>query len=49
VPFSSPDDDELAPRRAAPLLGEHTREIAEEVLGMSPGEYQDHVEREVFV
>ncbi len=49
VPFSSPDDDELAPRRAAPLLGEHTREIAEAVLGMSAVEYQDHVEREVFV
>jgi benzylsuccinate CoA-transferase BbsF subunit len=48
VPFMSPDQDD-APRSAAPLLGEHTREIATSVLGMSEAEYRDHVEREVFV
>lgn len=41
--------DEVAPRSAAPLLGEHTREIAEAVLGMSSDDYEDHVRREVFV
>jgi benzylsuccinate CoA-transferase BbsF subunit len=48
VPFASPDDD-AGPRAAAPLLGEHTREIAESVLGMTAAEYEDHVAREVFV
>jgi benzylsuccinate CoA-transferase BbsF subunit len=48
VPFASPDDDG-GPRTAAPLLGEHTREIAEAILGMSADDYEDHVAREVFV
>ncbi len=48
VPFAV-KDEEVAPRSAAPLLGEHTREIAETVLGMSTAEYEDHVAREVFV
>jgi benzylsuccinate CoA-transferase BbsF subunit len=47
VPFDSGEDDS-APRSAAPLLGEHTKEIAETVLGMTEAEYQDHVDREVF-
>ena len=48
VPFSSASDD-VAPRSAAPLLGEHTRQIAKSVLGMTDEDYQDHVDREVFV
>ena len=48
VPFASPSDD-VGPRSAAPLLGEHTREIAESLLDMSAIEYEDHVNREVFV
>jgi benzylsuccinate CoA-transferase BbsF subunit len=48
VPFMSVDQDD-APRSAAPLLGEHTREIAMSLLGMSDAEYRDHVDREVFV
>jgi benzylsuccinate CoA-transferase BbsF subunit len=47
VPFASPSDD-VGPRSAAPLLGEHTREIAESLLGMSAADYQDHVDRGVF-
>jgi benzylsuccinate CoA-transferase BbsF subunit len=47
VPFASAEDD-VAPRSAAPLLGEHTAEIARDVLGMSDDEYRDHVDREVF-
>jgi crotonobetainyl-CoA:carnitine CoA-transferase CaiB-like acyl-CoA transferase len=38
-----------APRRAAPLLGEHTREIAASVLGIEGDAYEDLVAREVFV
>ncbi len=48
VPFASPADD-VGPRSAAPLLGEHTREIAESLLGMTRAEVDDHVAREVFV
>jgi benzylsuccinate CoA-transferase BbsF subunit len=48
VPFQTATDN-VSPRSAAPLLGEHTREIATTVLGMSDAEYEDHVAREVFV
>jgi benzylsuccinate CoA-transferase BbsF subunit len=48
VPFST-DADNVSPRSAAPLLGEHTREIATTLLGMTDAEYEDHVAREVFV
>jgi crotonobetainyl-CoA:carnitine CoA-transferase CaiB-like acyl-CoA transferase len=48
IPFISNLDD-AGPLRAAPLLGEHTREIAQSLLGMSEAEYADHVAREVFV
>jgi benzylsuccinate CoA-transferase BbsF subunit len=48
VPFMSVDQDD-APRSAAPLLGEHTKEIAQTILGMSEAEYLDHVAREVLV
>lgn len=47
APFVS-DRDELGPRSAAPLLGQHTREIARDVLGMDDAEYEDHVARGVF-
>jgi crotonobetainyl-CoA:carnitine CoA-transferase CaiB-like acyl-CoA transferase len=48
IPFISNLDDP-GPLAAAPLLGEHTREIAQSLLDMSEAEYADHVAREVFV
>jgi benzylsuccinate CoA-transferase BbsF subunit len=47
VPFTSLGED-TGPRAAAPLLGQHTREIAETLLGLSEVEYDDLVAREVF-
>jgi len=47
APFRS-DIDESGPRWAAPLLGQHTREIAEDVLGLSGTEIDDLIERGVF-
>ena len=48
VPFRS-TPDEGAPRTAAPLLGQHTRELAASVLGIEGDAYEDLVAREVFV
>lgn len=48
IPFRS-DRDDPGPLGAAPLLGEHTREIATSILGMSETTYEDHVTRGVFV
>jgi len=48
VPFRSVPD-EGAPRSAAPLLGQHTREIAASVLGIDGPAYDELVAREVFV
>ena len=39
---------EGAPRSAAPLLGQHTRELAASVLGIEGDDYDDLVAREVF-
>jgi benzylsuccinate CoA-transferase BbsF subunit len=47
-PFTS-NRDNGGPTRSAPLLGEHTWEIASSLLGMSREAYEDHVAREVFV
>jgi benzylsuccinate CoA-transferase BbsF subunit len=47
APFTS-DHDELGPISPAPLLGQHTREVARDVLGMGDAEYEDHVARGVF-
>jgi crotonobetainyl-CoA:carnitine CoA-transferase CaiB-like acyl-CoA transferase len=47
APFRS-KPDEGAPRSAAPLLGQHTRELAASVLGIEDDEYADLVAREVF-
>jgi benzylsuccinate CoA-transferase BbsF subunit len=48
VPFRS-SLDEGAPASAAPLLGQHTRELAASVLGIDGPAYEDLVAREVFV
>ena len=47
APFRS-DTDASGPRSAAPLLGQHTREIAADVLGMTEAEIDDLTERRVF-
>lgn len=47
APFRS-DRDESGPRSVAPLLGQHTREIASELLGMSESETDDLIARRVF-
>jgi crotonobetainyl-CoA:carnitine CoA-transferase CaiB-like acyl-CoA transferase len=39
---------DAGPHRAAPLLGEHTREIAGELLGLGDAEIDDLVERQVL-
>ena len=38
----------LEPRRAAPLLGEHTLEVATDILGLSTDEIADLVVAEVL-
>ena len=48
APFRS-SLDEGAPRSAAPLLGQHTRELAASALGIEGAEYEDLVAREVFI
>ena len=40
---------DLGPREAAPLLGQHTSEICSELLGLSPTEIEDLIEREVLL
>ncbi len=47
APFRS-REDEAGPRSAAPLLGQHTREIADELLALSAAEIDDLVDRRVF-
>ncbi len=47
APFRASGMD-AGPHRAAPLLGEHTREIAGELLGLGDAEIDDLVERQVF-
>lgn len=47
APFRSAGD-ETGPRWAAPLLGEHTREIASDLLGLTPAEIDELVDRQVF-
>jgi benzylsuccinate CoA-transferase BbsF subunit len=47
VPFCS-DVDDGGPVSAAPLLGQHTKEIASSVLGIGDDDYADLVARGVF-
>ncbi len=47
APFTS-DHDALGPMSPAPLLGQDTRQIARDVLGMEDDEVEDHVARGVF-
>lgn len=47
APFLS-DRDEVGPISPAPLLGQHTRQIARDVLGMDDATVEDHVARGVF-
>jgi benzylsuccinate CoA-transferase BbsF subunit len=47
APFRASTVDS-GPRHAAPLLGEHTREIATELLGLSDAEIDELIERQVF-
>jgi crotonobetainyl-CoA:carnitine CoA-transferase CaiB-like acyl-CoA transferase len=40
---------DLGPRKAAPMLGQHTAEIFSDMLGLSSSEIEDLIEREVLV